>query len=200
VPAQTLTQNYPKNLCWCAQLFVFSLSLHRFSHTTQEWTVIRYYIREKRRLIEVQEPEPGCWINLAPPFGPDELDDFARQMAFDPVFLTDSLDLDERARYERDEDIRFILINTPVLNKELQEEGNNEAIYITVPIGIILTIEHVITVSAIETSVIETFLENKVRNFDPADEKRFVLQILEQNVYRFLSCLKNRAGTDEQQP
>lgn len=154
------------------------------------WTVIRYYIREKRRLIEIPEPEPGCWINLTPPFGPDELEDFARQMAFDPVFLTDSLDLDERARYERDEDIRFILINTPVLNKELQEEGNNEAIYITVPIGIILTIEHVITVSAIETPVIETFLENKVRNFDPTDEKRFVLQILEQNVYRFLSCLK----------
>ena len=152
--------------------------------------MIRYYIREKRRLIELQEPEPGCWINLTPPFGPDELEDFARQLAFDPVFLTDSLDLDERARYERDEDIRFILINTPVLNKELQEEGNNEAIYITMPIGIILTIEHVITVSAIETPVIETFLDNKVRNFDPTDEKRFVLQILEQNVYRFLSCLK----------
>lgn len=152
--------------------------------------MIRYYAREKRRLIELQEPEPGCWINLTPPFGPDELEDFARLMSFDPVFLTDSLDLDERARYERDEDMRFILINTPVLNKELREEGANEAIYITVPIGIILTIEHVITISAIQTPVIDTFLENKVRNFDPADEKRFVLQILEQNVYRYLSSLK----------
>ncbi len=152
--------------------------------------MIRYYAREKRRLIELQEPEPGCWINLTPPFGPDELEDFARQFAFDPVFLTDSLDLDERARYERDEDVRFVLINTPVLNKELQEEGNNEAIYITVPIGMILTIEHVITISAIETPVLDTFIENKVRNFDPSDEKRFILQILEQNVYRFLSSLK----------
>ena len=152
--------------------------------------MIRYYAREKRRLIELQEPEPGCWINLTPPFGPDELEDFARQFGFDPVFLTDSLDLDERARYERDEDIRFILINTPVLNPELEEEGNNEAIYITVPIGMILTIEHVITVSAIETPVLEYFIENKVRNFDPTDEKRFILQILEQNVYRYLSSLK----------
>ena len=60
----------------------------------------------------------------------------------------------------------------------------------TVPVGIILTIEHVITISAIQTPVIETFLDNKVRNFDPTDEKRFVLQILEQNVYRYLSSLK----------
>jgi magnesium transporter len=152
--------------------------------------VIKYYVREKRRLLELAEPEPGCWVNLTPPFAPDELSEFSRRFAVDIAFLTDSLDLDERARYERDEDVRFILINTPVLNKEVTETLTNEAIYITVPIGIILTIEHVITVSAMETPVLELFLENKVRNFDPSDEKRFVLQMLEHNVYRYLSCLK----------
>lgn len=151
--------------------------------------MIRYYTREKRRLVELPEPEPGCWVNLTPPFAPDELEDFARRFEFDPVFLTDSLDLDERARYERDEDIRFILINTPLLNRT-DETSENEAIFITIPIGIILTIEHVITVSAYETPVLDRFLDNKVRNFNPGDEKRFVLQVLEQNVYYFLSCLK----------
>lgn len=150
--------------------------------------MIRYYTREKRKLLELSEPEPGCWINLAPPFAPEELEDFARRFEFDPVFLTDSLDLDERARYERDEDIRFILINTPVKNTAAQE--HNEAYFITVPIGMILTIEHVITVSAFETPILSKFLDNNVRNFNPADEKRFVLQMLEQNVYYFLSCLK----------
>jgi magnesium transporter len=158
-----------------------------FTFYTQ-WTVIRYYTREKRRLVELTELEPGCWVHLAPPFTPDELEDIARRFEFDPVFLTDSLDLDERARYERDEDIRFILINTPVKNRNGQ--GENEAYFITVPIGIILTIEHVVTISAFETPVLEKFLENNVRNFDPADEKRFILQVLEQNVYHFLSCLK----------
>jgi magnesium transporter len=152
------------------------------------WTVIRYYTREKRKLVELTEPDPGCWVHLTPPFAPDELEDFARRFEFDHVFLTDSLDLDERARYERDEDIRFILINTPVKNHNAQEE--NEAYFITVPIGIILTIEHVITISAFETPVLDKFLENNVRNFNPVDEKNFVLQILEQNVYHFLSCLK----------
>lgn len=150
--------------------------------------MIRYFTREKRRLVELTEPDPGCWIHLAPPFAPDELEEFARRFEFDPVFLTDSLDLDERSRYERDEDIRFILINTPVKNRNAS--GDNEAYFITVPIGVILTIEHVITISAFETTVLEKFLDNNVRNFNPADEKRFVLQMLEQNVHHFLSCLK----------
>ncbi len=148
----------------------------------------RYYTREKRRLVELTEPDPGCWVHLAPPFAPDELDEFARRFDFDPAFLTDSLDLDERARYERDGDVRFVLINTPVKNKNASTE--NEAYFITVPIGILLTIEHVVTISAFETPVLEKFLANNVRDFNPADEKRFVLQMLEQNVYHFLSCLK----------
>lgn len=148
----------------------------------------RYYTREKRRLIELTEPEPGCWVNMAPPFAPDELDDVARRFGFDPVFLTDSLDLDERARYERDEDIRFILLNTPVKNSSAQQE--TEAYFITVPIGVVLTIEHVVTISAVENAVLSKFLDHNVRNFDPSDEKRFVLQMLEQNVLHFLNCLK----------
>lgn len=150
--------------------------------------MIRYYTREKRKLVELAEPDPGCWVHLTPPFGPDELEEFARRFEIDMAFLTDSLDLDERARYERDEDVRFILINTPIKNIYAQEE--NEAYFITVPIGIVLTIEHVITISAVETPVLDKFLQNNVRNFNPADEKRFVLQVLEQNVYHFLSCLK----------
>lgn len=148
----------------------------------------RYYVREKRRLVELPELEPGCWVNLTPPFAPDELEELSRLLEFDVVFLIDSLDLDERARYERDEDVRFILINTPVVNET--SENENEAVFITVPIGIVLTIEHVITISAFETPVLDMFRQGKVRNFNPSDEKRFVLQVLEQNVYYFLSYLK----------
>ncbi len=150
--------------------------------------MIRYYAKEKRRLVELEEPEPGCWVNISPPFSKDELSGFAKRFDLPEDYLTDSLDIDERSRYEREDEVRFILINTPVLNETAESE--NEAIYTTIPIGIILSIEHFITVCAFETPVIELFLENKVRGFDPTAEKRFVLQLLEQNVYRYLSCLK----------
>jgi magnesium transporter len=150
--------------------------------------MVRYYLKVEGRLKELEQPEPGCWVNISPPFSQEELDEVAQNFDVPPDFLTDSLDIDERSRYEIEEEARLILINTPVLNPS---EEKNDAIYITVPVGVILADEHLITITAIdENPVLQRFLDNKVKNFDPADTTMFVLQILEQNVYRFLSCLK----------
>ncbi len=149
--------------------------------------MVKYYIKSDGRLRELEAPESGCWVNVSPPFSHEELEEVAQNFEIPLDFLTDSLDLDERSRYEREEDVRFILLNSPILN---QNEDENDAIYVTVPIGIILTLEAVITISAYDNPVIRLFLENKVKNFAPSDEKLFVLQLFEQDVYRFLTCLK----------
>ena len=149
--------------------------------------MIRYLIKEKGQLKELDQPETSCWINISPPFLQEELVKLAEDLDIPLDFLQDSLDIDERSRYEREEDIKLIVVNTPVLNKS---ELENEAIYITVPIGIVLTVDHIITITSHVNPVLQSFLDGKVKNFDPSDEKAFVLQILEQNVYRFLTCLK----------
>ena len=149
--------------------------------------MIRYYKKANRQLTELQNAEPSCWINISPPFSHEELEAVAQQFYIPLDFLTDSLDIDERSRYEIEEDVRLIVVNTPILN---ESEEANEAIYVTVPIGIILTVDYIITIASHENPVLEMFLNNKVKNFKPDDEKLFVLQILEQNVYRFLTCLK----------
>ena len=149
--------------------------------------MIRYYAKLDGKLKELDQPGESCWINISPPFTHEELEELAIRFDIPLDFLTDSLDIDERSRYEREDDVRLIVVNTPILN-ENQEENN--ATYITVPIGIILTIEHIITITSFRNPVLERFLENKVKNFDPSDEPLFVLQIFEQNVYRFLNCLK----------
>lgn len=149
--------------------------------------MIHYYAKYEGRLKEVEGPEESCWIHISPPFSHEELEEMAQRFEVPLDFLTDSLDLDERSRYEREEDVRLIVINTPVLN---EADDGNDAIYITVPIGIILTIDHIITITAFENPVLQLFLDEKVRNFDPEDEVLFILQLFEQNVYRFLTCLK----------
>jgi magnesium transporter len=60
----------------------------------------------------------------------------------------------------------------------------------TVPTGIIMTIEHVITICGFENPVIERFLNERVKNFNPANDILFVLQLMEVNVDRFLSSLR----------
>ena len=150
--------------------------------------MIRYYAKVNGRLTELQTPEVSCWINITPPFSREELEDFSEKYLIPSDFLTDPLDIDERPRYERDEDVRLIIAATPLLNNSIDKD--NQSIYLTVPIGIILTIEHIITISAYDNPVIEQFLNERVKNFDPKDEAKFILQILEQNVNRFLNSLK----------
>ncbi len=149
--------------------------------------MIRYYARENGRLKQLQEPTPSCWIDISPPFTHEELEDIASRFQIPIDFMTDSLDIDERPRHEREDDVRLMVIHTPILN---DGEREDEAVYITVPIGVIVTLDHVITITSFENPVINHFIDNKVKNCDPANDKLFVLQILEQNVYRFLNCLK----------
>jgi magnesium transporter len=150
--------------------------------------LIQYLAKYNGRLKVLEQPEVGCWINITPPFSQEELEEISNTYEVPLDFLTDSLDVDERSRYEREDDLRLIVLNTPILNDKVRED---ESIYVTVPIGIILTLEHIITISAFENPVLDLFLEDRIKNYNPADEQLFVLQIFEQNVYRFLNCLKN---------
>ncbi len=138
-------------------------------------------------LIETKDHNNAVWVNLYPPFEHGELDGIAADLNVPLDFITDALDIDERSRYEKDEDVSVILISSPLLNEDTK---NNEAIYLTLPIGIIVTPDKLITVTSKENPVLEKFMDDKVKNFDPNDQKLFVIQIFEQNVYRFLECLK----------
>jgi len=149
--------------------------------------MIKYYAKIDGVLTEMETAQEANWIDMSPPFQPEELEELALRYDIPMDFLTDPLDIDERSRYEREEDVRLIIINTPLINP-LGEDV--DALFITVPIGIILTLDHVITITAYKNPVLDLFLQNKVRHFNPANETLFVLQILERTVYRFLTCLK----------
>lgn len=150
--------------------------------------MIQYFQKQHGRIVSISKLETGCWINIALPFNQEELDKVSQDFGIPPDFLTDSLDIDERARFDYEEDIRFILINTPLLNDVTDDIST---LYVTVPIGIILTPEHLITISSYNTPVIQHFLELRSRNIDPADKIAFTLSILDYNVRYFLTCLKD---------
>lgn len=149
--------------------------------------MIRYYKSVDKELVSLEEPEKSCWISIYPPFDRNDLIEFSEKFDVPFDFLTDSLDIDERSRYENEEGVKLIVVNTPYLNEEPKE---SEGIYITVPIGIILTDDYIVTITGFENNLLDRFIENRVKNFKTFDVKMFTLQIFEQNVYEFLSCLK----------
>lgn len=150
--------------------------------------MILFYTKQSGKLVEVETLESANWVNITPPFSQEELEYMAQELDIPLDFLTDSLDIDERSRYEREDDVRLIVLNTPIFNNA---DEPNAAIYITVPIGIILVGNLILTITAFENPILKKFLNGKIKGFDPRDSNLFVLQIFEQNVYRFLTCLKD---------
>jgi len=149
--------------------------------------MINFYTTTNSKLEQLESVETACWINVTPPISPDEIEYLSDTFQIPQDFLTDPLDIDERARYEKDEEVKLIVINTPVLNDGFR---NDEAIFITIPIGLILIDHRIITITNSDNTIIEQFIDNKVKNVNTNDIGLFVLQIFEQNVIRFLSCLK----------
>ncbi len=149
--------------------------------------MVVYLKRENGGLKKISAPEKGCWIHVYGPFGTEETQRLSEQLAIDIDFITDSLDIDERSRYESDEGKDLIVLRTPVENDGISD---SEALYITIPIGIIRTPDYMVTVSAHLNKVIEGLIQNSPKNFNPEDQEMFILTLLERNVNVFSEFLR----------
>lgn len=149
--------------------------------------MIQYFKFQNKQVLRVEELEEASWVHLTPPFEDQDFELYAKAFDIPIDFIIDSLDVDERSRYEIEDDAKLILINTSIINQTLKE---TEAIYVTVPIGIVLTENKILTITPEENPVMDKFINNKLKNFSVIDQSHFVLHIFEQNVYWFLDCLK----------
>ncbi len=151
--------------------------------------MIEIFKKANAELVKLNAPESDCWINVYPPFTNEDLEKLSKDLEIPLDFLIDSIDLEERSRYEHEDGVKLIVLNTPVLNEE-NFLPDNKALYITIPIGIILMEEKILTISPFNNPVIDSFINKRVKNFDPANRSKFVAQMLDRNVYYFLHYLK----------
>lgn len=149
--------------------------------------MIKLFKKEGKQLVEINQIEKGCWVNIYPPFTKENLEDIAKEHDLPLDFLTDSLDRDEQSRFESEEEADLVVVNTPILNNDIID---NEALYITIPIGIISKPDYIITISSFENRVIDDFLMNRIKGFNPADQSLFTLQLFNRNVYYFQYYLR----------
>ncbi len=139
-------------------------------------------------IVELPHTEVGCWINISPPFDTDELRTLSEELEIPLDYFFDSLDINERSRYEQEDGVQFIVLNIPLKN-ESEQEG--EAYYVTLPLGIVEIDNYIITISAVDNPIIETFLKHKLKSLDTTDHSRFVLLLFERTVHYFLLYLRN---------
>ena len=96
-------------------------------------------------------------------------------------FLKDSLDIDERSRYEIEDDVKLIVIKTPTENNSF---NLSDAFYITIPICIILTHNQIVTVNSFENEAIKKFL-GTFQHRNPDRMNMMVLKIFEKITSNF---------------
>ena len=136
--------------------------------------------------MEIHNPENDSWVNVIPPLKQEEFVHLSNSLEIPIDFLSDSLDIDERSRFEVDGNVKLIVIKTPAENNSFNE---SDAYYITIPICIILTHNHIVTVNSFENGAIRKFF-NTFQNRKPDNRKMMVLKVFEKVVLNFMDFLK----------
>lgn len=148
--------------------------------------MIQYFKNVEHQTVAIDKPEIGAWVNVLPPLKQEEFSELSETLEIPLDFLTDSLDIDERSRYELEDNVKLIVIKTPTENNSFNE---SDAYYITIPICIILTHNQIVTVNSFENEAIKKFL-NTFQNRSPDKKNMMVLKIFEKVVTNFLEFLK----------
>ena len=152
--------------------------------------MLKIYIShlETNQFEEIQEPKVGSWINMINPTE-EEINYICEKINIKPDFIKYSLDYEEKARIDMEDNDGTILfvIDTPIIEKNDKSE-----IYTTMPLGIIFVRdEYFITVSLNNNMIIDSFENMRIKNFSTYKKSRFLLQIMYTNSGQFLKYLNH---------
>lgn len=125
-----------------------------------------------KSLQKLDSEEPGCWIALFEPTL-EELADIAERFGIDPDDLRAPLDLEEVSRVEAEGGYTMVIADTPIHDVTIGEHG-----YKTIPIGVYMTAEHVVTVCSFYRIPIISGLKGMRGLHSTADIEGFASDIL----------------------
>ena len=153
--------------------------------------IITIYRTIDNRLETLNEVVDGAWINVIDPTS-DEIE----QLSFLGIpqdFITYPLDLDERARTEREDDGTLLII----IRIPFYQGQKVDVPYITIPLGVIVTQNLVITICRRQNDIIQDLASGRIRGFSTAKRNRFILRLLLSTATRFLTYLREINRTVE---
>ena len=134
---------------------------------------------------EIPQAEKGCWINMVQP-SPEETERLLHEFLVPADIIRDILDVDERPRYEIDDDWTLIIFRIPV------ESPNNGVPYYTIPLGIIRINDVTITLCSKENEVLPFNQPALYRGQNQMvhDELNFTIKLFLKSGTTYLTYLK----------
>ena len=146
--------------------------------------MLRMFSTVNGQIEQIDKPESGSWLALSDPTDV-ELTTVSQETGVDLADLRAPLDDEERSRVDVEDDYTMILVDIPTVG---ERAGRNW--YETIPLSIIVTKTHIITVCMQDTPVLHPFMEGTIRGFNTFMRSRFILQILYRNATMYLRYLR----------
>jgi len=145
--------------------------------------MITIFKNEGAELQRLPSPVDGSWVNVINPT-PEEIAQI-QALGIPQDYITYPLDLDERARTEREDGELLIVLRIPFYQGEASDIP-----YTTIPLGIILTREVIITVSKLENEITQEFSIKRFKDIATSKRLRFVLRLLLTAASKYLIYLR----------
>ncbi len=136
-------------------------------------------------LVETEAIEKDAWINLANPTA-EEINRVIEETQIVPEFIYAALDEEETSHIDTEDGHTLIIVDIPYASKA--EHGI--VTYSTVPLGIIMTPDNIVTVCLSENDIITDFSSGKVKSVYTNMRARFLLQVMYKMATRYLQDLK----------
>lgn len=134
--------------------------------------MINFYKTDSGIVREKDAIDAGVWVQLIAPTH-EECLKVATEMNADVADVEAALDIEEGSRIQLEDNYTLIIVDVPVVRTE--DDAQN---YTTIPLGMILTRENIVTICSEQTLVFAPFLNGQIRNFSTEETLRFVFQIL----------------------
>ena len=136
-------------------------------------------------LHSVEEWQSGCWIQITCPTDEDR-EYLEKDLGMPDYFMGDIADTDERARYEYDDGWQLIIMRIPYV-----KEVRSRTPYTTIPLGIIMKDDVLITVCNFETNMMIDFITfHQKRGVGFTDAVDFVFRVFLSSAVWYLKRLK----------
>lgn len=134
--------------------------------------MIRAYGMDEGRICETENISDGLWIRVTVPTD-DEIKYISETTGIDIMDLNTSLDRDEGSRFDTDDGVTSILIDVPY-RKNIPKATPFD----TVPLAMIVADKRILTLSQIESEIVDKIADGKVKGMDISNLKDFVPKMM----------------------
>lgn len=138
-----------------------------------------------KELQKIDKIEKRCWINVVSPTN-EELSYIQDSLNILPNFLRDPLDEEEKPRIDVEDNQVLIIVDIPYVR-----EDDKSLNFETIPLGILILEEYILTICLRDNYIIETFRSKKIKDFFTFMKTRFTLQILFTVAKEYLKYLRH---------